>query len=363
MSRLILDETAEIGVDSRGLVRGEDTVAEWRDPDGPLPWAVEDWQPEPEIVACAQLGEWAAVLARVGRHAQLGVRRDGRRPDWHGLSKSPEDMNRGMVGATLLGPLRLAEVTAVTRREDLIGVQVQGARRVQQIVVPRHVENPPGDALDPALARHAVTAIAAQAPGAPLDLPDELTRDLQRLLHRKPFRTTWIAVGLRVAETWELPGGFQVPVVYDVEPGQVQGFVVDEATGAPHSTLQACRNHHLSGRPAWCSYCLSPTCGACAEAVRPCRLCQGAVCGDCVATADGRCPACARLTRVGMLARGRYGVSGGGSVWHGEVPNVQVTIREQRNYWTLERWDRYDRVTFPLDPPTIHALREWVKTS
>ncbi|GIF06670.1 hypothetical protein [Actinoplanes siamensis] len=357
MSRLILDD--DTGIDGRGIVR-DDVVAEWGPPPGPLDWAVEDWQPEPEIVAWARLGPWEAVLARIGRHAQLGVRRDGRRPDWHGLSKSPDDMNRGMVGSTLLAPGRLADVTAVTRRDEFTGIQVQGAERVQQMVVPRIVEHPPGEELDPAQARHAVTTAAAQAPGAPLDLPAELTRELLHRLRRTPTEVVRIAVGLRVAETWRLPDGFEIPVVYDVAPGTAQGYVLDEDTGAALTTLHACRNHHLAGALAWCAHCLNPTCAACSESVRPCRLCQGAVCGDCLATPDGRCPACARLAKVGRFARGRYGVSAGGSAWHSEVPNVQVTVRQERNYWTVERWDRYGRVTVPLDPHTVQALRGWL---
>ncbi|GAA4605949.1 hypothetical protein BJY16_005594 [Actinoplanes octamycinicus] len=353
MSRLILDD--ETGIDDSGIVRG-DTVAGWREPSGRIDWAVRDWQPEPEIVAQARLDEWEAVLARVGRHAQLGVRHGDGRPAWHGLSKSPDDMNRGIVGATLVAPGRLADVTAATRQEDFTGIQVQGARRVQQLVVPRIVEHPQGAELDPAEARFVVGAPAAQAPAAPLDLPEELTAALLRRLRRQPVDVARIAVGLRVAETWELADGFQVPVVYDVAPGRTQGYVADP-DGTPHSTLQACRNHHLAGVLQWCTHCLQPTCVSCSEAVRLCRLCQGLACGDCVVTEDGRCRACAALTKVGLFARGRFGVSAGGSAWHGESPNVQVTVRQQRNWWTLERWDRNGRVTLQLDPGISRELR------
>lgn len=359
VSRLTLDD--DTGIDDGGIVSRDtasgDTVAAWEDPAGRATWAAEDWQPEPEIVAYARLGPWEAALARIGRHAQLGVRHDGGRPAWHGLGKSPGDMNRGMVGATLLAPGRLADVTAVTRQEDFTGVQVQGAQRVQQLVVPRIVEHPPGEEMEPAEARFAIGAPAAQAPAAPLDLPEELTEALLRRLRRKPVDVTRIAVGLRVAETWQLPDGFQLPLVYDVAPGKSQGYVVDESTGTAVTSLQACRNHHLAGTLAWCAHCLLPTCPACPETVRPCRLCQGATCGDCVVTEDGRCRACAALTKVGMFARAKYGVGAGGSAWHGESPNVQVTIRQQRNWWTLERWDRSGRVTIPLDPGVVQYLR------
>ncbi|WP_436528958.1 hypothetical protein [Actinoplanes sp. HUAS TT8] len=353
MSRLNLDD--DTGIDEQGLVQGE-TIAAWQDPPGPIAWAVEDWQPEPQIVAWARLGDWEAALARVGRHAQLGVRRDGARPDWHGLSKSPSDMNRGMVGATLLAPGRLADVTAVTRSDDFTGITVEGAQRVQQLVVPRIVEHPPGEEMEPAEARFALGAPAAQAPAAPADLPEELTAGLLRRLRRKPVDVVRIAVGLRIAETWQLADGFQLPLVYDVAPGKRQGYVVDDNTGTALSTLYACRNHHPAATLAWCSHCLNSTCPACSEAVRPCRLCQGETCGDCVVTDDGRCRACAGLTKLGMFAKGKYGVSAGGSAWHGESPNVQVTIRQQRNWWTLERWDRNGRVTIPLDPGIVRYL-------
>ncbi|GIF14877.1 hypothetical protein [Actinoplanes teichomyceticus] len=348
--------TAEAGAPPPGIA---ETVAEWEEPAGRGGWAVEDWQPEPEIVAYAGLGAWEAVLARVGRHAQLGVRRGGGRPDWHGISKSPADMNRGMVGATLLAPRRLAEVTACTSRDDFTGVQVRGAQRVQQMVVPRIVEHPPGEELEPSMIRGVVTGTAAQAPAAPLDLPEELTAELLRRLRRRPVDTVRIAVGLRVAETWRLPDGYELPLVYDVAPGRSQGYVLDESTGEPLTEVQTCREHHVTGRLDWCVYCLNPTCAACPAAVRPCRLCQGTVCGDCVAP-DGRCPACSGLAKVGVFGRGRFGVSPGGAVWHNAVPNVQVTVRQERDWWTLERWDRYDRVTFPLDVHTVQALKGWL---
>ncbi|KUL29234.1 hypothetical protein [Actinoplanes awajinensis] len=372
MNWLVLDDSvpgAVIGIDGRGIVdrapddasdKREEIVSEWQDPGNRGSWAAGDWQPQPEIVAYARLGVWEAALVRVGGHAQLGVRHDAGRPVWHGLSKSPDDMNRGLVGATLLAPGRLAEVTALTRRDDFVGVQVQGAERIQQLVVPRVVEHPPGEEIPPAMIRGSVTTLAAQSPAAPLDLPEELTAELVRRLRRKPADAVRIAVGLRIAETWRLPDGFELPLVYDVAPGKTQGYVTDETTGAPLSALHACRNHHLTGALDWCTHCLNPTCRLCSEAVRPCRLCQGTVCGDCVATPDGRCPACAALTKVGMFQRGRYGVSASGAVWHGAATNVQVTVRQERNYWSLERWDRYDRVTFPLDPHTVQTLRGWL---
>ncbi|BCJ39664.1 hypothetical protein GCM10010168_78810 [Actinoplanes ianthinogenes] len=351
MSRLILDDAT--GIDDGGLVRGE-TVAAWQAPAGPVAWAVEDWLPEPEIVAQARLGEWEAVLARVGRHAQLGVRHDGDRPAWHGLSKSPDDMSRGAIGAALLAPGRLADVTAVTGRESFTGIHVPGAHRVQQLVVPRIVEHPQGDEMEPAEARFAVGAPPAQAPAAPLDLPEDLTASLLRRLRRTPVDVVRIAVGLHVAETWELPDGFRAQVVYDVAPGRTQGYVLDP-DGTPHSTLQPCRNHHLAGVLQWCTHCLRPTCAACTETVRACALCQGAACGDCVVTEDGRCRACAVLAKVGIFARGRFGVTAGGAAWHGESTNVQVTVRRQGTWWTLERWDRNGRVTIPLAPEQVHS--------
>ncbi|MCY1138207.1 hypothetical protein OWR29_09375 [Actinoplanes sp. Pm04-4] len=353
-------------VEARGLVRRtasgpttSETVAEWQAPSENVWWAEADWNPQPEVVSRARLGEWEAVLARVGAHALLGVRRDAGEPAWHRITAEPGDLTRALVGAALVAPGVTASVTALTTADQFTGITLAGATRLHRRLWYAGVVQPPGE--EEVLPADAQAAVApgppATAPAAEDGLPEPLAADLTRFLAAHPTRTAHVAIGLEVEEVWALPDGVQLQITYEVPPGETQGHVPDAATGDQLAEAYVCRSHHLAASVRSCATCLTPTCRACDDGATPCPLCGGPVCGRCTATPDGRCRACAGIAKVSVLSRARYGATRGDTVWHGEAPNVQVTIRRLHDEWTLERQDHEGTVTFPLTEPALTHVR------
>ncbi|MBM2621068.1 hypothetical protein JIG36_36765 [Actinoplanes sp. LDG1-06] len=354
-----------LAVDGRGLVRRKatgpavsETVAEWQPSGEPVAWAEAGWSPQPSVVAHAQLEDWEAALVRVGGHALLGVLAPGQhQPVWHTITDDPAELDRGLVGATVVGPHTTVRVTALTRADQLTGLTLAGATLLGRSLWYRGVVVPPQpDEVAPDLARSTVapTGVPA-APTSQADLPAALIDHLSRRL--PPITPSCLAIGLDVEEVWSLPDGSQMQVAYEVPAGQTQGRVPDAVTGIPLAEPQACRSHHLVAAVRPCATCLTSTCGACTDGVTPCRLCAGLVCRRCVATEDGRCPACAALTKVGALSRSRYGAARGDAVWHGTAPNTEVTVRRLHNEWTLERTDHQGTVTLPLTEPFLTHIQ------
>ncbi|MCO8271776.1 hypothetical protein M1L60_14355 [Actinoplanes sp. TRM 88003] len=355
-----------VAVDARGLVHRtasgpatEETVVAWAAPEASVWWAEADWNPQPEVVSQARLGEWEAVLARVGAHALLGVRRDAADPVWHRITGEPDDLTRALVGAALVAPGVIASVTALTTADDFTGITIAGATRQHRRLWYAGVVAPPADeAVPPARAQAAVApGEPGAAPEAPTDLPPALIAELTRLVTADPPRTARVAIGLEVEEVWSRPDGIQLQLTYEVKPGETQGHVPDAAGGDPLTEAYLCRSHHLAASVRTCATCLTDTCRACPDGATPCSLCGGPVCGNCRATPDGRCRACASVAKISALSRSRYGASRGDAVWHGEAPNIQVTIRRLHHEWTLERQDHEGTVTFPLTEPALTHVR------
>ncbi|MCM4082172.1 hypothetical protein [Paractinoplanes hotanensis] len=355
-----------VAVDARGLVHRTssgpttaETVAEWEAPEGTVWWAEADWNPQPEVVARTRLGEWEAVLARVGAHALLGLRHDAQDPAWHEVSAEPGDLTRALVGAALVAPGVTATVTALTTADDFTGITIAGASRMQRRLWYVGVVQPPqAESVPPARAQAAVApGEPAAAPSATADLPEPLIAELSKRLAARPTRQAHVAIGLEVEEVWSLPDGPQLQITYEVTAGELEGHVPDAVTGDPLTEAYLCRSHHLAASVRTCATCLTSTCRACEDGVAPCPLCGGPVCRRCTATPDGRCRACASVAKISALSRSRYGAARGDAVWHGEAPNVQVTIRRLHDEWTLERQDHEGTVTFPLTEPALTHVR------
>jgi hypothetical protein len=343
-----------IAVEPRGLVRRTSTgsssslaVAEWEAPSAPVAWARTGWNPPPEIVSHARLGPCEAVLARVGGHALLGVRRDDRRPDWYTITRAPADLVRGLVGASLVGPNVIASVSGLSTASSLSGVTIASARLARRDVSYRGFASSSPESVLPASALSAVApGQVAVVPKTSSGLPAPLAESLARRLGG--FEVTNVAIGLAVSDIWQLPDRSLMTVTYEVPYGETQGLVRDASTGEPLTVAHTCRGLHLAKAVHCCASCLTSTCGACADGVAQCGLCGGLVCRRCVANPDGRCRACSSLTKVGVMSLSDYGATWRDAVWHGAGPHVRVTIRRIGNVWTLERWDHLGRATFPL---------------
>jgi hypothetical protein len=361
-----VDTEELLAASARGLIRRTaigaattETVAGWQMPAGPVPWAEPGWSPQPEVVAYAKLGAWEAVLARVGGHVAMGVRSDGQNPTWHQVAANPADLTRALVGAALVAPHLTVSVTALTSADEFSGLSIAGGSLLHRRLRYRGVAQPPqAESVSPGRALAVVAP--GEVPAAPdlrRDLPRTMHEDLMQYLATRTPMTAYLAIGLQVDEIWSLPDGTQTPATYEVTGGETQGYVRDAVTGLPLAAAYACRSHHLVAEVTSCATCLTDTCSACADAVAACGLCWGPLCRRCVATPDGRCPACATLVKVGMMGRRRYGAAWGDAVWHGVGPHAQVTIRRLRDAWTLERQDYAGVVTFDLNEPLLTLAR------
>ena len=352
-----------VAVQPRGLVHrtatgssSSLTVAEWETPPGPVAWARQGWNPAPEIGSHARLGRWEAVLARVGGHALLGVRRDDQRPVWYAITRAPDDLTRGIVGACVVGPHAIASVSGLSTASSLRGVAIASARLTRREVSYRCFPSSSPESVPPASALSAVAPDqAAAAPKTLADLPAPLAESLARRLGE--VEVAKVAIGLAVSDTWQLPDGSLMAVRCLVAPGETQGVVRDAATGEALTEAYVCRSLHTVKAVHYCASCLTSTCGACPDRVAQCGLCGGLVCRRCTATPDGRCHACSLLVKLGVMARGSYGAGWKDAVWHGSAAHVQVTVRRIDNAWTLERWDHTGKLTFPLTGHFLNHVR------
>ncbi|MEV5693054.1 SNF2-related protein [Micromonospora globbae] len=339
-----------------------DERADWRPPEQTPAWACHGWQPAPEILAITVMDSWTAAVAAVGEHVLLGLRQGGEKPVWHRLSEDAElDLWRATLGLELLGEAALVTVIAHTPVEQIRGPVLMGgrlmARRTWRVVKRQPFGQPRRMALHPCVA---VAAIVPHArPVAPVEatgLPETVVRRLRARFAARQVAEVDVTVGQAVEEQWALPSGESINVRYEVSAGQSIGYVRDEVTGESLQRAAVCRRRHVVRSVEVCSTCLTATCAACPDAVRPCALCGGRLCGSCVAGPDGRCPTCATLQKVGVFERGRFGVSMRGAVWHSQGRHAQVTVRRDKGRWSLERWDNVGRFIVELQGEALRAV-------
>ena len=76
-----------------------------------------------------------------------------------------------------------------------------------------------------------------------------------------------------------------------------------------------------------------------------------------MASADGRCVACAQLRKVKLLDRRKFGVSLRGAAWHGTGPHAQTTVRRDKDRWSLERQDAAGRIKMHLSGDRLLSVR------
>ena len=124
-----------------------------------------------------------------------------------------------------------------------------------------------------------------------------------------------------------------------------------------------CRSQHPAEQQSTCSSCLTATCGACLDDVRPCSLCGTNLCGRCVASRDGRCPACAVLQKAGLLERRKLGVPRGGTAWHGQAARSRVVVRQVDDEWSLERADALGQFKLMLEGEWLRRVQQMISAT
>ncbi len=149
-----------------------------------------------------------------------------------------------------------------------------------------------------------------------------------------------VGIGLQVEEHWLLSGSL-VRLRYELAPGDQEGLVRCEATGAMVTAVSRDREGHLVATTTNCRYCRTGTCGLCVAPTRPCAVCQILVCGRCSSSPEpdyvARCPACVGLRRLSWVERRRFHgtLAPGGRVLVGQDALHGVTLVESGAGWQL----------------------------
>ena len=307
-------------------------------------WAGDGWYPEPRVVLACGLEAEGAALVRVGAHVALGLR-DGEGTRWHTLRNQPAELAKLALGAAMDEEEPLYEVVALSDPDTIRGPILVDGSLEQRVWTPL-VEEQPGAPNDRMLLV-AVRRFASFEPARPPEEggeppPAELVEVLLDKVDQVEdgTRRVQVGIGLLVDEHW-VQGGSQVRLRYELAPGEHEGMVLCEATGAMVTAVSRDREGHLVATTTTCRYCRTETCGLCVAPTRPCTVCQILICGRCSSSPEPdyvpRCPACVAMRRLGFLERRRFhGVlAPGGRVLTGQDALHGVTLIESSGGWQL----------------------------
>lgn len=317
----------------------------WTDVADPA-WVADEWHPAPEVVLAASLEGVGAALVRVGSHVALGLR-DGEGTRWTTLRDRPLELAKLALAAALDDDEALYEVVALTDPDTVRGpILVDGSMR-QRLTTPavEEQEGVPSDRLlQTALRRFAPSFEQVLPPADQHERPpDELASALLARVDEQPDsrdRPVQVGIGLQVEEHW-LQNGSLVRLRYELAPGDHEGLVLCEATGAMVTAVSRDREGHLVATTTSCRFCRTGTCALCVAPTRPCAVCQILICGRCSSSPEpdyvARCPACVGLRRLSWVERRRFhgALAPGGRVLVGQDALHGVTLVESDAGWQL----------------------------
>jgi hypothetical protein len=309
-------------------------------------WVADDWVPAPEVVLASSLEGVGAALVRVGSHVALGLR-TGEGTRWSTLRDRPVELAKLALAAALDEEEALYEVVALTDPDMVRGpILVDGSMR-QRLTTPvvEEQQGVPSDRLlQTALRRFAPSFEKVRPPDDQEEPPpQELAAALLAKVDELPDgrdRRVLVGIGLQVEEPWLLNGSL-VRLRYELAPGDHEGMVLCEATGAMVTAVSRDREGHLVATTTTCRYCRTGTCGLCVAPTRPCAVCQILICGRCSSSPEpdyvARCPACVRLRRLNWVERRRFhgSLAQGGRVLVGQDALHGVTLIESSAGWQL----------------------------
>ncbi|HEX8859975.1 MAG TPA: hypothetical protein VGC06_12965 [Actinomycetes bacterium] len=326
-------------------VQARQVDAAWT-PGSEPPWVADDWFPAPEVVLAASLEGVGAALVRVGAHVALGLR-DGEGTRWATLRDRPAELAKLALATVLDEEGALFEVVALSDPDTVRGpILVDGSMR-QRLTTPVVEEQqgvPDDRLLQVALRRFAPSFEDVRPPDdqqerLDAELADALLAKVDELAEGRDRRML-VGIGLQVEERW-LEGGSLVRLRYELAPGEQEGLVMCEATGAMVTAVSRDREGHLVATTTNCRYCRTGTCGLCVAPTRPCAVCQILVCGRCSSSPEpdyvARCPACVGLRRLSWVERRRFHglLAPGGRVLVGQDALHGVTLIEASGGWQL----------------------------
>jgi hypothetical protein len=319
--------------------------AAWTPDSDPL-WVADDWFPPPEVVLACSLEGVGVALVRVGAHVALGLH-DGDGTRWATLRDRPAELAKLALATALDEEGALFEVVALSDPDTVRGpILIDGSIR-QRLTTPvvEEQQGVPNDRfLQVALRRFAPSFEQVRPPEdqgerPPDELADALLAKVDELVDGRDQRML-VGIGLQVEERW-LESGSLVRLRYELAPGEHEGLVMCEATGAMVTAVSRDREGHLVATTTNCRYCRTRTCGLCVAPTRPCAVCQILVCGRCSSSPEpdyvARCPACVGLRRLSWVERRRFHglLAPGGRVLVGQDALHGVTLIEASGGWQL----------------------------
>ncbi|HZD74060.1 MAG TPA: hypothetical protein VE776_09290 [Actinomycetota bacterium] len=307
-------------------------------------WVEDDWFPVPEVVLGASLVGRGAVLARVGAHLALGLR-DGEGTRWTTLRNRPAELAKLAIASALGEEGALYEIVALTDPDTVRGPVLVDASLQQRDSTPVTEEQPGAprdDLLRVALRRFAATLQWTHPPEGGDPILTELASALLRRAAEHPsgLRRARVGIGLQLEESW-LQRGSWIKLRYELPPGEHEGMVRCEASGALVTAVSRDREGHLVATTTTCRYCRTETCPLCIASTQPCAVCQILICARCSSSPEPdyvpRCPACVRLRRLGWMERRRFHrlLAPGGRVLAGQDALHGVTLLESGAGWQV----------------------------
>ncbi len=263
-----------------------------------------------------------------------------------------DDLLNAVVGLSLTGRPTLLSVTAMTPPTLRLSGPVVGGARLESRDKVAYAEPDMSETTDSIPVADVATALripssSVEVPPTSTVLPRTLQNFLQAKINERDVPRPPVRLGMQVRETWRFPNGAAVAAEYRVPAGETVGFLTDAVTGEPLRTALACRALHLTARLHVCTSCNTATCGACSDDVQPCLICGTDTCGQC-RTADGRCPVCTGLRKVGLLGRLSGSVGRGNEAWAANRGTVKVRLQRIDNVWSVERTDHVGRSATPV---------------
>ena len=315
-------------------------------PEADPAWVADEWFPAPKVVLASSLEGVGAALVRAGSHVALGLR-DGEGTRWATLRDRPLELAKLALAAALDEEDTLYEVVALSDPDTIRGpILVDGSMR-QRLTTPvvEEQQGAPSDRLlQTALRRFAPSFDQSRPPDdqgepPPAELASALLAKVDERQDSRDRRVL-VGIGLQVEEHWLLSGSL-VRLRYELAPGDQEGLVRCEATGAMVTAVSRDREGHLVATTTNCRYCRTGTCGLCVAPTRPCAVCQILVCGRCSSSPEpdyvARCPACVGLRRLSWVERRRFHgtLAPGGRVLVGQDALHGVTLVESGAGWQL----------------------------
>ena len=314
-----------------------EAIREWSEPDRPLEWISQSWDPTPAVRMTVADEEVEAALVSMGALVALGVH-TASRTDWYVVAGSAHAPAATLLSRSM-GLADADEVGAFTDPRRIRLSTIANASSVSHNVTPRGELKPA-----PARADHeTAAALAAWCPDATvtapplLVLPDELRSALRKVV--TPAQRYTLDIGASVVETVTTQDGQEWKYEVALAPGATDARRLDHITRQTLDWGGIDREGHFGTAHVTCGYCNQICCSACADGMVACDCCGAPICKRCVREPSAGtylCHACASMrppTRQEARNYGRLLFTRGMLI--GTDPLHTVVVERAKPRWEL----------------------------